>query len=450
MPESATTDGGPQGPHRLARAARSDRQLLARSSITLVSRGLSKFAQIFFLVIAARLLTVEEFASYSYLIVLAAAFTIMSDTGVPLVAGRDASAGRGSVGELFWSSLPIVLVTSLVAAVLLPIFGAVDSGPGSTWAPVLLTALFVIFNRFLDLICQLLRGDGRFELEAALQMAGAVLFIGGGIAVTVAGYGVTAVMGVFCVKELLIAAIGFWAIRKDVLHPDGGRPRSDWRRLLSIGIRLAIAGIALALAMRIPLAVLGNVGSATEVALFSAAQRFGDGAYVLAITGGFALLPGIAYLAQSEPDRARRLLRRVLIAVVGASALLAVVAVPLAEPIMRLVFGGDFAGGDDLFRIIVAGLPAYTGLGICWYAVVAFDGEARLLGVGLASLLSCAVLSAVLIPAAADEGAAWAYVGSLYATALLSYVALDRQLRSRPAHPAAPAPAGQPTALAAE
>ena len=180
-------EAAPEAPARLARAARTDRHLLARSSITLISRGFSKFAQIFFLVIAARLLSVEEFASYSYLIVLAAAFTIMSDTGVPLVSGRDASQGRASFGELFWAALPIVLVTAVLAAVLLAVFGAVDAGPGSTAVPVLLTALFVLVNRVLDLICQLLRGVGRFELEAGLQVANAVAFIGGSVAVIAAG-----------------------------------------------------------------------------------------------------------------------------------------------------------------------------------------------------------------------------------------------------------------------
>jgi O-antigen/teichoic acid export membrane protein len=271
---------------------------------------------------------------------------------------------------------------------------------------------------------------GRFELEAGLQSAGAIVFIVSASAVTAAGYGVTAVMAVFCAKELLSAVVGYAFIRAELHHPEGGRHRSDWRRLLSIGIRLAVAGIALALAMRIPLAVLGNTGSVTDTALFSAAQRFGDGAYVLAITGGFALLPGIAYLAQADLPRARRLLHRVLIVVAAGSTALAVVSIPLAEPIMRLVFGGDFAGGDDLFRIIAAGLPAYTTLGVCWYAVVAFDGEARLLVVGLASLVACVVLSALLIPSSGGEGAAWAYVSSLYATAALSVVALERQLRA--------------------
>ena len=132
------------------RAARSDRHLLACSSITLISRGFSKFAQILFLVIAARLLSVEEFASYPYLIVLAAAFTIMSDTGVPLVpVGTRPRAGRSRRALLV--ALPIVVVD---------LAGGRDPpsrlrrhrlGPGSSFVPVLLTALFVVFNRFFDL-----------------------------------------------------------------------------------------------------------------------------------------------------------------------------------------------------------------------------------------------------------------------------------------------------------
>jgi O-antigen/teichoic acid export membrane protein len=283
-----------EAPPRLARAARTDRQLLARSSITLFSRGFSKLAQVFFLVIAARLLSVDEFATYSYLIVLATGFTLLSDTGVPLVAGRDASAGRWALGDLFWSALPIVLVSAVAAAAVLVAFGAVDSGPGTSTVPVLIMALFIVFNRFFDLISQLLRGVGRFELEAALQLANAIGFIGGSVAVIAAGYGVTAVLAVFCLKELACCIAGWVAIRRDVRRAAGAGARAGgWRRLVGIGVRLSLAGMALALAMRVPLAVLGNIGTSEELALFSAAQRFADASYVLAITGGWALVPGL-------------------------------------------------------------------------------------------------------------------------------------------------------------
>jgi O-antigen/teichoic acid export membrane protein len=416
-------------PHRLERAARSDRQLLARSSLTLVSRGFSKFAQIFFLVIAARLLSTEEFASYSYILVLAAAFTILSDTGVPIVASRDASAGRAPVGDLFHAALPVVAVSAAIAALTLPLVGAVDSGPGSSFVPILLAAGFVLFNRFFDFTATMLRGIGRFTFEAALQAGGAAVFILGASITTAAGLGVTAVLAVLAAKELLSGLIAYAAIRGDLRLPEGRPRRVSWRQLLSVGIRLSIAGIALALVMRIPLAVLGNIGSAEEVAHFSAAQRFGDAIYLFAVTCGFALLPGLSYLVQSEPERARRLVHRTLIALTGASAVLALVTLPIAEPVMRLIFGSDFAAGAGPLRIILVGMPGYAALGVCWYAVVAYDGERRLLGIGVTGLLICGGLCVALVPTAADEGAAWAYVGSLYVMAVLSFAALAHESR---------------------
>jgi O-antigen/teichoic acid export membrane protein len=436
--------GGPrhEGPSRLARTARTDRQLLRRSSLTLVSRGLTKFALILFLVVAARLLTVEEFASYSYLVVVAAAFTILSDTGVPLVASRDAAAGRASPGDLFSTALPVVLVTGGAAAVVLPVFGAIDSGPGSTFVPVLITAGYVFFNRFFDLTATLLRGIGRFKLEAVLQSAGAIGFIVAAIAATLAGWGVTGVLFMLFLKEMLSAAVSYVALRPDLERRTTAHA-GDWRRLLALGIRLSLAGMALALVMRIPLALFGNIGTAEEVALFSAAQRFGDTAYILAMSLGVALLPGIAYLAPVDRSRARALLHRVLLGMVAGASVIGVAAAPLAEPIMRVIFGSDFAAGAGLLRILLVGMPAYAALGICWYAVIAFDGERRLLAIGVVGLGICGVLSAMLIPSAGDSGAAWTYVGSLYALAGLAFVALERQVSG-------PAPARAPTPERAE
>jgi O-antigen/teichoic acid export membrane protein len=247
------------------------------------------------------------------------------------------------------------------------------------------------------------------------------------------------VLSVLAFKELASAVVAYFAIRGDLTRGTGPS-RTSWRALIRIGIKLAVAGISVALIMRIPLAVLGNTGSPREVALFSAAQRFGDAVYILAISSGFALLPGISYLAQTDPPRARRLLHRVLLALLAGSVVLAAIALPLAEPIMRLIFGGDYAGGADLLRIVLIGLPAYAGLGVCWYAVVAFDGESRLVGIGLLGLAASALLAALLIPSGADKGAAWTYVGSLYVMAGLSLAVLEARLASvRPRKPETPA-----------
>ena len=163
---------------------------------------------------------------------------------------------------------------------------------------------------------------------------------------------------------------------------------------------------------------------------FSAAQRFGDAAYVLAITGGFALLPGIAYLAKAEPDRARRLVRRVLVPVVAGSVAVSLVAIPLAEPIMRLVFGGHFAvarrplpdhrGGPA--RLCGPRAVLVRGRGVRWRGAAARGG---------AHLLP--VVRRGVAAARPGDGRRRRGLGLPHhacVTAALSYVALERQLRT--------------------
>ena len=425
-------------PARLEQAATSDRRLISRSSVTLISRGFAKFAQIIFLIVAARLLTVEEFATYSYMLVLAFVFSTVSDTGVPIVASRDISAGRALPGDIYAAALPIVVVAALVAALLLPLVAIADSGPGSTLLAGLLIAVFVLFNRLFEFQATTLRGVGQFNAEAAIQAGGGALFIAGATALTAAGYGVTAVLAMLCAKELISAVAAYALLRPD-LRRSSGPPSVRWQELLRLGIRLSLAGIALVLVMRLPLLALGNSGSDEEVALFSAAQRFADAAFVMATASGTALLPGIAYLASSDAPRARALLRRILVVATAVSALLALVALPLAEPAMRLIFGSDFAAGADLLRIVLVGLPGYVVLGICWYTIVAFHGETRLLGVSVAGLGVAVVLVLILAPDGAD-GAAWSYVAALYAMAGFTLAALVRQLAAPPKAPREPSP----------
>ena len=201
-----------------------------------------------------------------------------------------------------------------------------------------------------------------------------------------------------------------------------------WTTLLRVGIRLSIAGIGFTLITRLPLVVLGNTGTVREVALFSAAQRFADAALLLTMTSGLALLPGIADLAQADPGRAKRLLRTVMVSLTVLSVVLAAILFPLAEPVMRTVFGSDYAAGADLLRILLLGFPSYVVLGLCWYSLIAFDGEASLLWIGLTGLVLGSLAAALLIPSGGDDGAAWAYVGALYGIAALTLVALQRRL----------------------
>ena len=402
MVNGGSAQPGGQRPDRLARAARSDRHLLARSSITLISRGFSKFAQILFLVIAARLLSVEEFACYSYLLVLAAAFTILSDTGVPLVAGRDASAGQAlSPASSSASALPIVVVT--VAAGRGPPSGLrARSTPAreARSCPCCSPPLFVVFNRLFDLICDDAAGRrpvqarGRAPVRRRGRLhRGSHRGDRGGLW----DHG----------RDGRLLRQGAALVHRRLRgHPRGPAPPPGGAA--PVGLAPPAPGSAFAWRWpgsrsHWPCGSRSPCSGTREASPRSpSSQRLSASATALTCSrspAGSPCCPGIAYLAQADPPRARRLLRRVLITVAAGSAALSAVSIPsrrtdhaawssvATSPAVTTSSGSSWRG-----------LPAYTTLGVCWYAVVAFDGEARLFAVGLASLLVCVLLSALADP----------------------------------------------------
>ena len=98
------------------------------------------------------------------------------------------------------------------------------------------------------------------------------------------------------------------------------------------------------------------------------------------------------------------------------------------------------------------GIPAFAVLGVYWYAVVAFDGESRLIRIGLLGLAESVILAILLIPSGGANGAAWTYVASVYAMAGLTLFVLERQLlgRSEPAAATAGLELGGPDAAGSE
>ena len=407
---------GAAGLGKLRQISTTDRRILLVSAGTVASRVLIKLAQLGFLVVAARLLTVEEFAGYSYLLVLAITFSMLADTGVALAASREISAGRRSAADAFWSGAPVIGIAAAAAGFIVLGFGLLDSAPGSAGTALVLTCGFVVVNTLFNFASTTLRGVGKSVYEAALQGAGAVLFVAAAATALAVGAGLVPVLAILLGKEALSLLAALAGLRADV-----GRPRrlpSDlWRRLLRIGIQLGLASTALALVTRIPTFVLANSGTAEDLAWFSAAQRLADAVLVLATTAGFALLPSLTLLFETEPARAWSFLGRTLGAAVGLGAVAGLVTVLFAPEIVTAAFGSDFDAAAQPTRVLMAAAPAYAAIGIGWYALVALGRERSLVLLAAASALLALALSLVLVPGGDDAEAAVAYVAALGAMA---------------------------------
>jgi O-antigen/teichoic acid export membrane protein len=415
---------------KLHQISRTNKRILLVSAGTVASRALVKFAQLGFLVVAARLLSVHEFASYSYLLLLAITFSMLAETGVGLAASREISAGRRQAADAFWSGAPLIGIAALAGGLVALSFGLVDSTPGSAGTALLLTCGFVVANTLLNFATTTLRGVGKQVYEAGLQAVGAVAFPAAAVIGLVLGAGPVELLGILFAKEALSLVAAMVGLRADI-----GRPRrltpDLWRRLIRVGIQLGVASTALALVTRIPTFVLGNSGTTEDLAWFSASQRLADAVLVLATTAGFALLPSLTFLFEHEPARAWTFLSRMLGTAIVGGALVGLVSVLFASDIVTAMFGSTFDAATESTRVLMAATPAYAVIGIGWYGLVALGREWPLVSVAGASALLALILSLALVPDGGDEGAAVAYVISLgvMAAALLAVLVTARRTR---------------------
>src|ERR1044072_9176099 len=109
-PADPGTTGATRAPWRLERLTRSDWKLVSSSTPTLISRVLARCGQFAFLLAAARILNVDEFAVYSSFVGLYAVFGMLPAPGVPPVASREVAAGDEPTRTVFWSGVPAIVL----------------------------------------------------------------------------------------------------------------------------------------------------------------------------------------------------------------------------------------------------------------------------------------------------------------------------------------------------
>ncbi|HTI34513.1 MAG TPA: oligosaccharide flippase family protein, partial [Miltoncostaea sp.] len=80
------------------------------------SRLFGKALSFAFIVVLVRSVGEEDVAAYSYLVALALTFSILSDTGVSVIAGRDVARGDVGVAAAYRAGLAAVLGGCVIGA----------------------------------------------------------------------------------------------------------------------------------------------------------------------------------------------------------------------------------------------------------------------------------------------------------------------------------------------
>jgi O-antigen/teichoic acid export membrane protein len=178
------------------------------------------------------------------------------------------------------------------------------------------------------------------------------------------------------------------------------------RRAVPFGLLMA----GFALYYRIDMVMLEWLATPGDLGRYAAAYRFLDAVIVLAASLGGPLFPRLSSVAVSAPAEARRLLEAGWRPLLALGLPLTIGTLAVADDIVALLFGAQFAGAGRLLRLLILGTLPLFWVNVASHALIAADRVWALVGVYALSVLVNVVGNAVLVPRWGAAGAAMATV----------------------------------------
>ncbi|WP_437760604.1 flippase [Sorangium sp. So ce1389] len=314
----------------------------------LVSRGV----RMVLAVVAARLLGPAGFGDYSYAFAVGFLLGELADLGLHMFIAREVARDPGAaIGPLVRLKLAVTLAAGAVGLLVGLLAGADSPRRTLVW---LLTAAWLMAS-FVEMLNQVFRGHQRMEREVLVAVTMAVASFGLGTAALLSGLGALGlawglVAGHLIALVLAVALAAQLLERRQWSSEGATLPRS----FLSEAGPLAAAMIASPLYFQIDLLMLGWMSTPQAVGDMSAVQR---------VIGGAMMLPGVvraavfpAFVASRAASARRRLAALTFLGLMTVGALMSAGVWWLGGPIVRLVFGPQYASAVLPLQLLTTAL----------------------------------------------------------------------------------------------
>lgn len=317
----------------------------------IVSRGVRAFIIIY----SARVLGTAEYGVFSYALGLAGFFTIFADLGLSPILTREVAQKPEKASHYFatafWLKVALTFFTILAILFISPYFSNVARAN----AILPLIALLVIFDNVREFVNAYFRAKERMELEAfvALFMNIAIAICGfiilqyyhtaRAVAIAYVGSaGLGMLAAIFLLKEEFMGVVR--NVRTELMR---GMFSSAWS--------LAIISLLGAFMLNIDVVMLGWLTSASDIGLYSAGLRIVQVLYILPAIIASSIFPALARtITERNTARTRAIMERTMTMAFLLAFPVAVGGVVLGAPIMRFVFGEQYALGIASFQILMA------------------------------------------------------------------------------------------------
>ena len=303
------------------------------------------------IVVAARTLGASNWGVFSYALSLSAAFTIFSDIGINALLIREGSRNSGLASKYLSTGLAIKL--GLISSLTIFFVLAKDFIIRIPEATVLVPLIIAVFalDSLRDFVSALARSIERMDIEARGQVATNAGIVGFGLLFLVInpstvslamGYVVGVFIGLFTV--FLPLKNYFKGLLKEFSH-------KLIKEIIVSAWPFGLVGLMGVITINTDILVIGTLGSAADVGLYSAAQKPIQLLYLIPSLLAAAFFPTLSREA-GEPDKFRSTLEQGIKSAYLFAFPLALGGVFAAKSIIGFLYGAEFITSYPSFALL--------------------------------------------------------------------------------------------------
>ena len=373
----------------------------------------SRLFRAIILIYAARVLGAAEYGIFSYVLGLAAFFTIFADIGVSPLMTRDVAAHPEKRNEYFSSSFLIkiflLLITILLIIFIAPYFAKIEKAKYL----IPFVAFLVIFDGIRDFAVAYWRGREKMEFETITVMIMNITIMVAGFAALnifptsgallfsyIASVGIAAFLSIFLLWKRFSKI--FFYFDKNLI-----------REILNNCWPIALLGMIGTFMLNTDIIMLGWWRTAEEIGYYSAGQRIVGLLYTLPALIASSVFPTISRLIkQNDKEKIKMLNEKSISAIFSIAIPLVIGGIILAQPLIELFFGQEYIPAIASFKILIFTVLLTFPGSIISNLTTAYNQQKKIFHYVVLGALGNVVFNAILIPLYGISGAAIATIAS--------------------------------------
>lgn len=405
---------------------------VAKNSLWLIVQPLLLNAiSIFAIAYIARRLGKVDYGRFVFAFTYVAMFMPFANMGLRAVTVRSVAADREhtdeNLGRLAVVRLILALLVTLVAVVVAIVMGYPPETLQVVYIAATTIVLQTVFSTFLD----------AFQGHEAMSYVGKTQFVSGAVltvlsvAVLFIGFGLVGLATVYAFGSALGLVLAVFYFYRDI-----GRPRYGfdlkyiWASLVK-GAPFFFPSLIMAVANKIGIVLVSAMADSAAVGSYGAANTLVDRLTIISDGVCTAMYPTLVILHKEAPSDAIALYRRVFLWMFVLGLPIAVGTTVLAEPIIRLVYGTNYASSVPTLRLLIWWLSLTFLTNVQAWTLASAGWERCGARVALLTAPLLVALTAICIPQLKEAGAALALLlSTVFSFVMLTYYSRKHITRS--------------------